>query len=176
MVKRAYRDAEDLHWSAITRRGDELGKAAFASLQPRLFGTWEKALRAAGLDPAKISRYRHWDRKSIIAELKRRATKKLPLNSGAIQQEDPGAHAAAVRHFGTYDQALRAAALDPDKLRQRRRWTRDDVIEELRGFAKKRGEVKDSLLRRHAPALYGAALRLFGTLTGARNAAEKKLK
>ena len=32
----------------IERKG--LGKAAFASLQKRLFGTWDRALHAAGLD------------------------------------------------------------------------------------------------------------------------------
>src|SRR3712207_8249638 len=32
-----------------------------------------------------------------------------PLNSGAIQRDDSGLHAAAVRHFGSYDKALRAA-------------------------------------------------------------------
>ena len=32
-----------LHWSAVTHRRDELGKAAFASLQKRLFGRWDRA-------------------------------------------------------------------------------------------------------------------------------------
>ncbi len=43
LIKKARRDGIDLHWSAITRRRDELGKAAFASLQPRLFGSWDRA-------------------------------------------------------------------------------------------------------------------------------------
>ena len=50
-----------------------MGKAAFAALQPRLFGKWQRALQAAGLDAAEVSRYRRWDRKSIILELKSRA-------------------------------------------------------------------------------------------------------
>src|SRR5882672_3471999 len=37
LIKQARRDGEDLHWSAVTTRRDELAKAAFASLQPRLF-------------------------------------------------------------------------------------------------------------------------------------------
>jgi len=173
LIKQAKRSGEDLNWSAVTRRRDEMGKAAFASLQPRLFGRWDRALVAAGLDPDQISRYRRWDRKSIVAELKRRLRDRKPLNSGAIQRQDPGAHAAAIRHFGTYDQAVKAAGIDPSKVRHRRRWKGDDVIRELRTFKRQRGELADALLRRHAPALYGAALRHFRTLAAARKAAEK---
>src|SRR5688500_16216996 len=137
LIKQAYRKNIDLHWSAVTRRRDDLGRAAFASLQPRLFGSWDRALHAAGLDADQISRYRKWDRSTIVAELKERAADNDSLNSGALQREDPGMHAAAVRHFGSYDQALKAAGLDPARLRQRRRWTKEDVVKELRAFKRK---------------------------------------
>src|SRR5277367_5770782 len=46
LIKDARKKGHELYWSAVTKRRDELGKAAFASLQPRLFGRWEKALAA----------------------------------------------------------------------------------------------------------------------------------
>src|SRR5437762_8527879 len=98
LIKQARRKGEDLHWSAVTRRRDELGRAAFASLQPRLFGRWDRALAAAGLDADDVSRYRTWDRNSIVFELKSRAQDSKPLNSGALQADDPGLHAAAGRY------------------------------------------------------------------------------
>ena len=85
LIKQARRGGDDLHWSAVTSRRDELGRAAFASLQPRLFGGWDRALTAAGLDADDVSRYRTWDRNSIVFELKSRAQDNEPLNSGAIQ-------------------------------------------------------------------------------------------
>ncbi|MGE5611563.1 MAG: hypothetical protein ACM359_20095 [Bacillota bacterium] len=173
LIKKAKRSGEDLHWSAVTRRRDELGKAAFASLQPRLFGSWDRALHAAGLDAAEVSRYRRWDRASIAAELKQRFRDGDSLNSGALQREDPGIHAAAVRHFGSYDNALKSAGLDPSQLRQRRRWTKPDVIKELKAFKRHFGDLGDGSLRQHAPALYGAALRFFNTLAAARKATTK---
>src|SRR5438093_13023932 len=39
LIKQARRNGEDLHWSAVTRRRDELGRAAVARLQPRLVGS-----------------------------------------------------------------------------------------------------------------------------------------
>ena len=175
-IKEARKGGQELHWSAITKRRDELGKAAFASLQPRLFGSWDRALHAAGLDADEINRYRKWTRDSVVSELKARSREAEPMNSGAVQRDDPGLHAAAVRHFTGYDQALRAAKLDPDKVRQRKLWDRADVIAGLRTARKAGKTLSDSALRREQPALYGAAVRLFGSFTAARAAAGIKIK
>jgi hypothetical protein len=171
LIKQARRSGEDLHWGAVTKRRDELGKAAFASLQPRLFGRWDRALHAAGLDADDVARYRQWDRNTILFEIKSRAREGEPLNSGALQKEDPGLHAAAVRYFGGYDNALRAAHLNPLKLRQRRNWNEQTVLRAIKRLAKRDGRLTDTSCRRQDPALYGAAVRLFGTFTAARKAA-----
>ncbi len=169
LIKDARRRGDDLHWSAVTRRRDELGKAAFASLQPRLFGSWDRALHGAGLDADEINRYRKWDKQTIVWELRSRAKAREPLNSGAIQRDDPGLHAAAVRHFGSYDNALRAARVDPAKIRRRQRWSKEEVSKQLKAFTKKH-TLTDAALRAHAPALYGAVLRFYKSVAGARDA------
>ena len=171
LIKQAKRGGEDLHWSAVTGRRDELAKAAFASLQQRLFGSWDRALHAAGLDANQVNRYRKWARESIAFELRQRYRDHQPLNSGAIQRDDPGLHAAAVRHFGSYDGALRAAKLDPEKVRERRRWNTDDVVRRLKQIHRNGRSMSDSAVRRDSPALYGAAVRLFGSFTAARSEA-----
>jgi hypothetical protein len=176
LLKKAKRKNIDLHWSAVTKRRDELGRAAFASLQPRLFGRWDRALHAAGLDADEVSRYRKWDRNTVVFELKARAADHEPLNSGAIQAEDSGLHAAAVRHFGSYDKALRAAKVDPQEVRRRRTWTKPQVVAALKSASKSGRHLADSSVRREHPALYGAAVRLFGTFTAARKAAGVKYK
>jgi hypothetical protein len=172
LIKAAKRTGEDLHWSAVTKRRDELGRAAFAALQPRLFGSWDRALTASGLDADEISRYRRWNKESIVYELRARAREHEPLNSGALQSTDPGLHAA----FGSYDEALRAARLDPQKVRRRKSWQKSDVIRALRAARRDGSHVSDSAVRRDHPALYGAAVRLFGSFTAARSAAGMKLK
>jgi hypothetical protein len=169
LIKGARREGDDLHWSAVTKRGDELGRAAFASLQKRLFGSWDRALHAAGLDSDEISQYRKWGRDSIVFELKSRHREQEPMNSGAVQKEDPGLHAAAVRHFGSYDNALRGAKVDPSKIRRRQRWSKEEVGKQLKAFSRKH-TLTDAALRQHAPALYGAVLRFFKSVAGARGA------
>ncbi len=176
LIKEAKRAGKELHWSAVTKRRDDVGKAAFASLQPRLFGSWDRALHAAGLDADEVNRYRKWDKNTVIAELKARHRDSEALNSGSIQKDDPGLHAAAVRHFVGYDMALRAAKIDPVKVRQRRIWDRTDVIRGLKQAKKSGKHISDSAIRREHPALYGAAVRLFGSFTAARAAAGIKIK
>jgi hypothetical protein len=176
LIKQARRKDEDLHWSAVTKRRDELGRAAFASLQPRLFGSWDRALHAAGLDADEVNRYRKWNKNTIVFELRGRAKEHERLNSGAVQRDDPGLHAAAVRHFSNYDTALRAAKLDPDAVRARRSWNDQEVLRGLKAAKRAGGHLSDSAVRRENPALYGAAVRIFGSFTAAREAAGIKLK
>jgi hypothetical protein len=170
LLKQARRKNIPLHWSAVTKGKSELAKAAFAAIQPRLFGRWDRALHAAGLDADEVLMYRNWDRNSIVFDLKLRAADDEPLNSGAVQRDDPGLHAAAVRYFGNYYDALRAARIDPEKHRQRRRWNKSNVISSLKRYAKK-GKTSDTEVRRADVALYGAAVRLFGSFTKARKMA-----
>jgi hypothetical protein len=119
-IKQAKRKGLDLNWASVTKRRDELGKAAFAAIQGRLFGSWDRALHAAGLDADEVSRYRRWNRNSIVYELKGRAAEGEDVNSGAVQRDDPGLHAAALRYFGAYDKALQAAKMSPKKIRKRK--------------------------------------------------------
>jgi hypothetical protein len=172
-LKKAKRRGDDLHWSAVTKRRDELGKAAFASLQKRLFGTWDRALHAAGLDADEINLYRKWTREGIVFELKGLAADNERLSSGAIQKSDPGLHAAALRYFGSYDAALKASKIDPASVRERQSWNKARVLIELKSLARK-GKLVDSVVRKKNPPLYGAAIRLFGSFAKARKAAGAK--
>jgi hypothetical protein len=168
LIKKARRKGEDLHWSAVSRRGDLLGKGALASLQPRLFGKWSRALHAAGLDADDISRYQRWDRNTVVFELKGRAKDGEVMSSGALQKENAALHAAAVRYFHSYDAALKAARLDPSDFRQRRKWDAPAVLREIKAIKKEGGHLSDSAVRKKNPALYGAAIRWFGTFKSAR--------
>ncbi len=120
LIKSSKKKNLDLNWASVTKRRDDLGKAAFAAIQGRLFGSWEKALAAAGILASEVSRYRKWNKDTIVAEIKTYSSKGKDLNSGAIQKHNPGLHAAALRYYGSYDNALKAAKLNPGKVRKRK--------------------------------------------------------
>jgi hypothetical protein len=176
LIKQARRKGQELHWAAVVKRKDELGLAAFASLQSRLFGRWDRALHAAGLDADEISRYRRWDANTVVFELKSLSQSDESLSSGSVQRSDPGLHAAAMRHFGSYDKALKAARIDPIQVRLRKRWDRASVIRALKSARRAGAYLSDSSVRRNQPALYGAATRIFGSFKSARAASGVKWK
>lgn len=167
LIRKSKRDGEELNWGAVSKRHDELGHAAFASLQKRLFGSWNKALAASGVDACKVALYRRWTRNTLAAAIQKLHSAGRPLSSGDLQQSDPGMHAAALRLFGSYDAALKAAKVSPSAVRRRRRWTRDMVLTELRMLQKKRPDFSPQLIRSRHPAVYGAAIRHFGAFKAA---------
>lgn len=169
VIRRAHRNRQDLSWRAVISRGDELARAAMAAVHPQLFGRWNDALQAAGVDPERVARYHRWTRPRILQELQRRAKARQCVNSGTIQAELPGMYGAAVRIFGSYDQALRAAGIEPDTVRQRRQWSRAGVIDALARFHREHGVLSHAVMRENDSGLLRATFKYFGTLRNARS-------
>jgi len=83
-----------------------------------LFGSWDAALEAAGLDPDDIRVYRKpWTREEIILEIQRKHRQGEALNA-----KDVSPHSLRSRgtvFFGSWDAALTTAGLDPSKIRKK---------------------------------------------------------
>lgn len=60
-----------------------------------LFGTWDAALRASGLDLAQIRRRAPWTREQIIDEIRRKARTGEPLNAKDVAPHSPRSREAA---------------------------------------------------------------------------------
>src|SRR5437764_703210 len=86
----------------------------------------------------------------------------------------PSLYMAAVRWFGSYDQALAAAAINPENVRLIKKWTRARVVRGLREFQTLHGWISYRSLHRADEALLSATRRFFGTFTQA--AEELRLK
>ena len=82
-----------------------------------LFGSWDAALRAAGLDPNVIRVYRKpWTPEEVVQEIRRKARSGEPLNAKNVSPYSLRRRGRIF--FGSWDAALAAAGLDPAKVRK----------------------------------------------------------
>ena len=119
-IRDLHRAGVDLSWHRISSPGGEPALAAAAVRANVGFETWHDAIEAAGLDYEKISRYRHWTPQRVAEEIQNLAALDAPLSSKMVQQNHSALYNAAKRRFGQWDEALRAAGIEPDKVRVRR--------------------------------------------------------
>lgn len=111
---------------ARQQRGEALSKTwtedklLFAAAT-RHFGSWTDAMRAAGFEA--IARER-WDRRRVLERLQAWASR---CGNRGLYKADPNLVAAAIRFFGSYDAALKAAGLESS----RRFWTEARVVAKI---------------------------------------------
>ena len=98
----------------LKRRHDYLMQAA-----RRCFGSWSKAVVAAGVDPGKLKRVAPWTKERIIEAILTRALHGKPLNSHAVRPKS--LVEAGARVFGSWALALAAAGIDPGQTSGRQR-------------------------------------------------------
>lgn len=137
----------------------------YAAIRANHFGSWKNALAAAGLSPEEIYRYRSWDDDSILEEIKRLSDEGVDLSSKKMDETANPLIATARRRFGNWGTAVERAGLDYSSIRRRRRWTRDQILSEIRELKAAGADLRSGEIRRQNPALFAAACkpRFFGS-------------
>ncbi len=107
-IKRAKRAGEPLNRAAVIERGDDLTRALWAATRRGLFGSWPRALTAAGVDASSEACYERWDKQSICWELRQLQADGVAMTRRAVAEESQALASAAVRHFGSWSAAVRA--------------------------------------------------------------------
>jgi hypothetical protein len=77
----------------------------------KVFGTFPAAKRAAGLDHVPSYPVRKWTPKAVIAGLRERSRRGLPMNYSALERQCYPLLRAAYARFGTISEAFRAAGI-----------------------------------------------------------------
>ena len=75
----------------------------------RVFGGWQDAVAAAGLDAELATAPPKWDKQRVLDAIRARAAQGLPLT--AVSKADPRLSAAAYRYYGRWAKAVAAAGL-----------------------------------------------------------------
>lgn len=124
------------------------------------WGTWGRALQAAGVDPGAARVHRLWTDAAITA-----ATRKPGRVAGyrEIRALDSGLLDAALRHFGSWRAAVEAAGLDYPGRNRPRKWPRERVLEEIRKRSRKGLSIRNTEIQKECRGLGAAGEREFGT-------------
>ena len=140
-------------------------KKALRDAATRCFGNWPNALEAAGLlrPEDKPKPRQTWSEERVIAAIRKRHEKGLPLTS--VHKDDVALSRAAIRHFGSWCNAVMAAGFQPTQ----RRWDKTLVVDEIR-YRHQRGMTASSVWRDDS-GLFCAGKRYFGSWQAAMFAA-----
>ncbi len=95
------------------------------------FGSWRKAIEAAGLNYQEIVQRQKWTPEKIIAEIRRLYAEGKNLSVTAMQRTYPNlvAIAQSPRYFGSWRAAVEAAGLDYELIKQQRGRRRRETVQ-----------------------------------------------
>ena len=84
-----------------------------AACAHRYFGSWKRAVQAAGLNHEQMRESRVWTQARILRTIQELAVQNKPLGWAFIEEHEPGIYRAARRkeNFGSWAGALRAAGV-----------------------------------------------------------------
>lgn len=158
---------------AITSAAAQISEPALfaAACRKRLFGSWEKAVEACGLDYGRIKRYQQWDEsglKKAVADMEEAG---VALNAKNVRANYPLVYFAACHRYVSWGKALKAFGYDPRSVALRRKRSKDEILEEIRQLRRKGVHLSDNNVRKVAPPLYAAACKAFNGWVSARDAA-----
>lgn len=120
-----------LNYHALTKEGKTT--VALLMVARNRFGSWRKAIHAAGLDYSRIQKKHHirWSKSKIADEIKKRYVKGLSIKGGDVR--GTALYAAARRHFGKngWAEARILAGFSSVDARPWQKWKKENVVSEI---------------------------------------------
>jgi len=99
---------------ALSNRAVRVDREALVQQACKRFGSWDAALRAAGVDPATVRLARRWTPESVLAAIRELHASGQPLDRRSVAARDSGLVQAAQNRFGDrWERAVEAAGFDP---------------------------------------------------------------
>ena len=99
---------QDLREDVVQREATDLYELACEH-----FGTWDTALCYAGVNLQRLDRD---GSEAVKLAIQRLSHGTYNLTATRVRQRNPKLHRAALKHFGTWRRAVRAAGIDPDHI------------------------------------------------------------
>lgn len=172
-IRRRYAEGKSLAPAAVRREDSRLFAAARSK---RHFGSWSKALEAAGVDYTPIKGVRRWNREKIVQTIRELYAQGVDLRWSNIDRVNPSLYRAArlPQNFGSWRNALQAAGLRVEEFAPITRWTKERILEEIRRLHHAGHDLSLESMRKRNPYLVSIACqsRFFGSWEAAVAAAD----
>jgi hypothetical protein len=162
LIKKLKRGGEDLSYNRMARTHQGLLAAANYH-----FGSWGKAVEAAGLDYAnEVRRIPKWTKEKILDAIRVAHKSGADLSWTCVTKDRrySALAYAAIRdkQFGSWDAALGAAGIDPAGVRRYEAWSEERVVRSIKERKRERKALNSKAMQDDAPRLFNAALNYFG--------------
>jgi Homing endonuclease associated repeat len=170
-IRNLHAQGVDLSFRAMAL--SQYNSMVYAAIRPKYFGSWKTALEAAGLEAQEIYRYRSWEETDILEEIRRLHAEGADLSSKAMDESSNRLIATARRRFGNWGRALEKAGVNYDRIRRRKRWTRESLVHGILELKRQGVPLITPEVKRVNPSLFAAACKkhFFGTWKKALKAA-----
>ena len=129
------------------------------------FGSWRRALKAAGVDLKHVRlprKPRKLDKEKIIQELRERHEAGLSMTCTKVCLENRALATAAMNAFHSWGRALAAAGLGPAQPEGGKKWNRGNIIAAIKARNEAGKPCNYMAARKDESALVSAARRYFG--------------
>ncbi|MDE1170001.1 MAG: hypothetical protein PW734_02145 [Verrucomicrobium sp.] len=132
----------------------------------RYFGSWRKAVEAAGIPYEEVRKYRAWSKERIIQTVQKLHAEGADLSfRGMMLSRYAPMVYAAIRpnHFGSWKDALTAAGLAAEEIYRYKSWEDDNILDEIRKLADRGADLSSKKMDETENSLIATARRRFGS-------------
>lgn len=165
-------------YSLSTRSMAELGFSGMVttSYKPEFFGSWRKAIEAAGFNPREVCRRRRkWTAEAILERIRQLHTEGEDLSHSAAKRKHQYLVVVAIspRFFGSWRAAVEAAGIDYQEVSKHEYWSRERIVQRISKLHADGESLSHEEAKRSHGALVSAASspRYFGSWGAAVSAA-----
>ena len=155
-----HENGEKLNAVSVTKNNIKLYGAARTH-----FGSWAKAVSAAGLNYDEINHRiseMNWSKETVIQEIIRFATDDGNLRSDYVQKHYTKLHSAAQRYFVSWKDAVESAGFDYDNIKKVK-WSQENIIMTILDIKQNNLPLCSSEIQKNNMPLFQAACRIFGS-------------
>jgi hypothetical protein len=97
----------------------------------RKFGSYKDFIESLGYSYEEVVGIKQWTKERIISELLSRKSKGLSLRESDLENDYPALRSAAVKHFGSYANAIESCGLNYDEIRGFTFWDKEKIKSEF---------------------------------------------